>query len=134
MKYEKLLKDFELNDPISDYLISEFERVEGLRLPRSFRDFLKVGNGGEGAVGEFGYANFWRLEDIAGLNRDYKVQQYLPGYLVIGSDGGGEAFAFKRDSQKEYYVQVPFVGLSEEDCMYMGNSFEELLSKLSCEQ
>src|SRR4051812_10268874 len=104
-----LLKDFEFNDPTSEDQIVAFERVEGIRLPNCYRDFLKMGNGGEGPIGEFGYANFWKIEEIAGLNRSYHVQEYLPGYLVIGSDGGGEAFAIKRDAT--VYVQVPFVGL-----------------------
>ena len=128
----ELLKDFEFNDPASEDQIVAFERTEGTRLPNRYRDFLKMGNGGEGPVGEFGYANFWKIEEIAGLNRDYHVQDYLPAYLVIGSDGGGEAFAIKRD--ETIYVQVPFVGLSEEDCMVMGTSFEEFLDKLSRKQ
>lgn len=134
MKNNELLKKFEFNEPIPVDLISEFECKEGLRLPESYRKFLCLGNGGEGAVGDFGYASLWKLEEIGELNRNYHVEEYLPGYLVIGSDGGGEAFAIKRDSSEEYYVQVPFVGLSQEDCMYMGNSFEAFLTKLACEQ
>ena len=125
----ELLKDFGFNDPASEDQIVAFERAEGVGLPKQYRDFLKAGNGGEGPVGEFGYANFWKIEEIAGLNRDYQVEEYLPGYVVIGSDGGGEAFAIKRDEVR--YVQVPFVGLSEEDCMFMGNTFGELLAKLA---
>ncbi len=128
----ELLKDFEFNDPASEDRIVALERTEGISLPNRYRDFLKMGNGGEGPVGEFGYANFWKVEEIAGFNRDYHVQEYLPGYLVIGSDGGGEAFAIKRDDA--VYVQVPFVGLSQEDCMVLGNSFEEFLNKLSRKQ
>lgn len=129
---EELLKDFEYNEPASEAQIAAFERIQGLSLPACYRDFLKKGNGGEGPVGEFGYANFWKLEDISNLNLDYKVQEYLPGYLVIGSDGGGEAFAIKRDGA--VYVQVPFVGLSEEDCQVMGNTFGALLDHLSRQQ
>ena len=128
----ELLKDFEFNDPASEDRIVALERTEGISLPNRYRDFLKMGNGGEGPVGEFGYANFWKVEEIAGFNRDYHVQEYLPGYLVIGSDGGGEAFEIKRDDA--VYVQVPFVGLSQEDCMVLGNSFEEFLNKLSRKQ
>jgi len=128
----ELLRDFEFNDPASEDQIAAFERTERISLPSRYRDFLKMGNGGEGPVGEFGYASFWKIEEIAGLNRDYHVQEYLPGYLVIGSDGGGEAFAIKRD--EAVYVQVPFVGLSEEDCVIMGNSFEDFLDKLSRKQ
>jgi len=129
---DELLKGFEFNDPASEDQIVAFERTEGISLPNRYREFLKMGNGGEGPVGEFGYANLWKIEEIADLNRDYHVKEYLPGYLVIGSDGGGEAFAIKRD--EAVYVQVPFVGLSEEDCMVMGNTFEEFLDKLSREQ
>jgi cell wall assembly regulator SMI1 len=134
MKNMELLKDFELNESISEDLISEFERKQEVRLPRSYREFLRLGNGGEGAIGDFGYANLWKLEDITELNRNYQVEEYLPGYLLIGSDGSGEAFAIKKDSPDEYYVQVPFIGLSEEDCMHVGNTFDEFLSKLASEQ
>jgi hypothetical protein len=131
-KISELLKCFEFNAPASENQIAEFERNERLSLPQCYRDFLKTGNGGEGAVGEYGYACFWKIEDIAGLNFAYHVQEYLPGYLVIGSDGGGEAFAIKRD--EGCFFQVPFVGLSGDDCIFMGNVFGEFLANLSSKQ
>jgi hypothetical protein len=131
---DDLLKDFELNAPVSEDAIAAFERDQTVVLPPSYRLFLMRGNGGEGPVGDFGYANFWRIEEIAGLNQSYKIQEYLPGYLAIGSDGGGEAFAISVRPGAPSFVQVPFVGLSEEDCVAMGITFDEMLENLSKKQ
>lgn len=126
-----LLSDFVFEQPITDEAIAAFERNEGVTLPPDYRDFLRRGNGGEGPVGEFGYARFWRLDDLATLNKEYGVHDSLPDYLLIGSDGGGEAFAIKRRPSAGRYVQVPFIGLTEQDCMIMGDSFSEFLAHLS---
>ena len=132
MNVTELLSKFEFNEPATEERIIAFEKGERMPLPACYRNFLKMGNGGEGSIGEFGYANFWRIEDISELNLGYKIQEYLPGYLVIGSDGGGEAFAIRHNDA--YFVQVPFVGLSVEDCIFMGNTFEEFLTNLSKKQ
>lgn len=92
------------------------------------------GNGGEGPVGDFGYAMFWKIEELLTMNKDYNVIESLEGFLIIGSDGGGEAFAIYLKSDSAKYVQVPFVGMCEEDCLEMGGDFTTFLEKLSEEQ
>ena len=91
---------------------------------------MKRGNGGEGFVGE-SYAILWTTEEIPEFNHDYEVALYLPGYLVIGFNGGGEAFAIKRESAEVCYVQVPFIGMCEKDCWFLGTTFEEFLNRLA---
>ena len=131
---DELLKDFEFNSPVSETALADFESKQAINLPLSYRGFLLKGNGGGGPVGEFGYANVWKIAEIADLNKAYKIEEYLPGYLGIGSDGGGEAFVIRMGTELAQFVQVPFVGLSEEDCVLLGASFDELLENLSKKQ
>ena len=54
-------------------------------------------NGGEGFVGR-AYLILWPIEKLRELNDAYQVEQYAPGFLIFGSDGGGEAFTVRGGS------------------------------------
>jgi hypothetical protein len=49
-----------------------------------------------------------RLEQF---NREYEVNEYASGIILIGSDGGGEGFGFDRQSVAMFIVRVPFIGI-----------------------
>ena len=89
-----LLDNFNCNPPVNDPTIDAFEHNSGLRLPTDYVDFLKIANGGEGFIGEGSYLILWKLENIEKFNIAYEVHEYAPGLILVGSDGGGEAFAF----------------------------------------
>jgi len=94
----------------------------GTDLPEDYKLFLQGSNGGEGMIGEI-YAALWGVEELAGLNVDYEVAEYAPGLLLIGSNGGGEAFAFDTRVTPWPVVKVPFVGMDLEYALDMGTSF-----------
>ena len=45
---------------------------------------------------EFGGAYLIEAYELQQFNADYKAQEFYPGHLLIGSDGGGEAFAIEK--------------------------------------
>jgi hypothetical protein len=73
----------------------------------------------------------WGAEELVPLNEAYQVQKFVPGLLLFGSDGGGEAFGFDTRAGDWPIVQVPFVGMGWDVAWPMGTSFNEFLRNLS---
>jgi SMI1 / KNR4 family (SUKH-1) len=114
----------------TDAIISEREKQLGLKLPAEYVEFLKLTNGGEGFIGKNAYVMLWGVTELASMNQSYEVQEYVPGLLIIGSDGGGEAYGFDTRAPQWPIVQVPFVGMTWDVAHPMGESFGAFLKRL----
>ena len=99
-------------------------------IPEDYFAFLQTFDGGEGVVGSNAYLMLWRASELFELNEAYEVAQYAPGLLLIGSDGGGEAFAFDLRQERPLIVQVPFVGMDLALSEQLGSSFCEFIRYL----
>ena len=95
-------------------------------MPDGYTAFLRRANGGEGFIGER-YVRLWRVEELIGMNRGYNVAQFLPEMFFIGTDGGGEAYAFKVSGTDGAVFEVPFIGLPS-DASMIADSFESFVS------
>ncbi|MEM6434654.1 MAG: SMI1/KNR4 family protein [Cyanobacteria bacterium P01_D01_bin.115] len=125
----RILRQCDLNPPSSKATIEAVEEEVGIKFPHEYVDFLLHGNGGEGAVGDENYIRLWKVEEIPDLNREYQVDTYAPGFLIIGSDGGGEAIAFDFRCGNVVVCMLPFVGMSPKARAYIGRSFGDFLKK-----
>ena len=94
-------------------------------LPDGYIGFLRRANGGEGFIGER-YVRLWRAEELIEMNRGYNVAQFFPDMLFIGTDGGGEAYAFKVSGTDGAVFEVPFIGLPS-DATMIADSFESFV-------
>src|SRR5437773_5948579 len=66
-------------------------------LPQEYLAFLRYSNGGEGFLWiDPGYFQLWSAEEVADYNAGYNVQEFLPGYFAVGSNGGGEMLAIRK--------------------------------------
>jgi hypothetical protein len=106
--FERLLAGLKRNVPASDLEIAAFERGFGHRLPEDYRAFLRLANGAEGFVGD-AYVALYELDHILERHRMSDESEYL----VFGSNGGGEAFAFDCSRTRPPVVLMPFIGGSE---------------------
>jgi len=113
-----------------DAAIAESERRLGVKLPKEYVAFLGLCNGGEGVIGDKTYAILWSVEELASLNDGYQVQSYVPGLLIFGSNGGGEAYGFDMRTPEWPILAVPFVGMEWELAEPMGASFAAFLEHL----
>jgi hypothetical protein len=129
-----LLRDFNLRPPAAPAAIRALEEAMRSRLPTDYAAFLALGNGGEGFVGENSYAMLWGVDELLHLNEAYQVQEYAPGLLLIGSDGGGEAFAFDTRESRWPVVRVPFVGMDLSLTELIGRDFMSFLEHLHSEE
>lgn len=119
---------FNGNLPASTESIDQCSARLKRRLPPDYARFLQRMNGGEGFIGE-NYVALWRVEDLFDQNANYKVQQFAPGLLIFGSNGGGEAFAFDMRFEPPPVVAVPFVPMDLDDAIRIAPSFDDFMDK-----
>ena len=82
--------------PASETSISVLAKSAPFSLPPAYLDLLRCANGGEGelAVDPLWFVLF-SAEEVPVNNVGYEVEEFWPGYFVIGSSGGGVLLAFK---------------------------------------
>lgn len=125
----RLLAKFNGNPPSKAVALRQFESESSFRLPHDYTSFLQQTNGGEGFIGD-SYLILWRMEELVEKNKAYQAAEYAPGLFLLGSDGGGEAFAFDMRSEAKPIVAVPFVGMDLRLIRPVAQSFEVFLEKL----
>jgi hypothetical protein len=98
-------------------------------LPRDYLDYVE-GDGVDAAFteGDPGYFQLWPPDEIEKWNKEYRVEEYAPGFLGFGSNGGGEMLAFDRNGS---VFMIPFVGLSVEDAIKIGVTWSEVASRIA---
>jgi hypothetical protein len=126
---DRLLANFNGNAPADASAIRQFETDFGVALPEDYARFLSDMNGGEGFIGD-AYVILWSVETLIELNRSYQVADYAPGLLLIGSDGGGEAFAFDLRTDVKSIMSIPFVGTGLNAARPIAPTFEMFLRAL----
>ena len=126
---KELIKTIEFNPAVNDEDIANFESESGLELPKEYKDFMKLTNGGEGPIGDFSYVQFWSLEELINLNEEYKVEELFPSNFIFGSDGGDTAYAFDTTSKPMKIVQFPFISMPDE-IEELAKTFNEFIEYL----
>lgn len=93
---------FILCPPASAAVIEQEEREYGGPLPREYTELLLISDGThtEGNLSIFG------AQGVVRRNTDYEVQTYLPGYFMIGDDGGGLAILLNLQDRRIYEVDM----------------------------
>lgn len=92
--------------------------------------FLSVANGAEGDLGDFGYIQLWGAHELEELNEAYATAEFLTDTVLIGSDGGGEAFGFSTRGGDSVVIMVPFIPMEDSEARVIASSFVDLLKKV----
>ena len=95
-------------------------------LPNDYIEFMKRHNGGQGDIGET-WLILYRLEELQEINDDYEIEVFLPGHIIIGSNGGGELYGI---DNKGNYFNVPVL-IDEDDVAVLGTEIELLPDKIN---
>jgi hypothetical protein len=125
----RFLQRFRSHPPAASEQIASVEADLGVRFPGEYAQFLRICNGGEGFVGQ-AYAVLWDVSELGALNESYESDKWAPGFLIFGSDGGGEAFGFDTRNPNWPIVQIPFVGMNWNDARPLGETFSQFLGNL----
>jgi hypothetical protein len=130
----KLLENTDKTEGAPQGAIDKLLESLGSRLPDEYLDFLRFSNGAAGPVGKNGFVSLYAAEEIPRLNEDYGVSKFAPGLVLIGSNGGGEAFAIDTRNgspDRMEYVEVPFIPLDLDEIWFRTLSFHELLQYIA---
>lgn len=99
-------------DPASTEQLDLLRRTTGKLFSSEICDFLACCNGGEGFIGEQ-FLRLYSVEQLLCLNPAYKVDEFMPGFVLIGSNGGGEAYAINARLTPAPVFQIPFIPMTE---------------------
>lgn len=69
--------------------------------------------------------DFWEADNLISLNTEYNVDEYVPGYFGIGSDGGDEMLTVELSSGKIY--SIPFIPMDSKEKVFIANSLDDLI-------
>ena len=83
---------FTLHPPATDAAINAAEDASSIHFPPEYRALLRLTNG----LYSDGCLVLYAAEDLATRNQDYEVPTYLPDYLMIGDNSGGQAILIDR--------------------------------------
>ncbi|MFT9848737.1 SMI1/KNR4 family protein [Aneurinibacillus sp. REN35] len=59
-----------------------------------------------------------------------RIEEFIPGLLIIGFDGGDTAYCIDDRNNEKIFVQVPFIGMDSSEVKRCGDSFTEFFSFL----
>lgn len=113
--------------------VANAERALGARFPEDYRHFLTQSDGLEGPIGRSGYLMLFSVRDLAEINEAADVAEFAPGFVIIGSDGGGTTYGFISGRTKQQYARVPDMDLSTEALEPLGGSLLEMVRRLTLE-
>lgn len=107
--------------------LAAFIQAVDFALPPGYLEFMQRSNGAhlEGTEKEL---LLWPLHELAQTNADYNAEEFYPGLFIIGTYWVGEACTVEKATGRLY--MTPFIGDSEEDAIYIGETFAELLAFL----
>ncbi len=132
--FSALFAKCQLSEPAPEQTIKKVEEEIGEKLPITYMAFLRFSNGLEGAIGEDGYIQLWKVEDLVKRNKDYQVEEFAPGFFLIGSSGGGEALGIdlrERSSTWGHFYSVPFEVLSWKEAKYLGQTIDDIVANFN---
>jgi hypothetical protein len=117
---------FQQNAPASSEALASLRAALPKPLPVGYMAFLQRSNGGDGFLGER-YVRLWKAEELIEVNRGYNVSEFFPNLFLIGTDGGGEAYAFDVSENDPTVFAVPFIGMPS-DAEAIADSFDSFIA------
>lgn len=112
--------------PASAERIAGLTTRVGVELPRDYAELLSICDGIEGEIGDR-YLVIDSIEVVEQFGRN----EYAPHLLHIGSDGGGQAFAYDCRDAAMPIVLVPFMGYRPGDERPVAADLAALIDRLA---
>ena len=99
----------------------------GWIFPDEYAAFLRISNGAMGFLVSGDYLDLWGVHQIVERNRNFGFLQHFPEVIAFRSNGGGEAFVFRRANG--FIAITPFVGMGVTDTVDVAPTFSQFLRR-----
>ena len=99
--------------------------------PEDYLNFLRRSDGAEGAIGRKNYLVLWPAEEVEIANKEYAANEFTPGLVLIGTDGGNTGYGFDCRVTPPVVVEMPLVGMNWMDARTLGSDFSSFIRALS---
>jgi hypothetical protein len=101
-------------------------------LPFEYLELLRLSDGGEAQLSGFpNYVRIWSARIAIDYNQGYEVQKWLPGFIGIGDNGGGEMVGFDTRFGQPYRVcTIAFVPMTWDDLSIDLSDFSTFIQRL----
>jgi hypothetical protein len=110
--------------------LTSIEDTFSFKFPQDYQYYMLNYQGYEEEIGKQ-YVVLWDADELAKSNKALSVQEYLPSCFAIGGNGSGEMIALKKVGLDACIVVLtPLIGMSIEDCIEVGDSFTDFLTRL----
>jgi hypothetical protein len=76
-----------------------------------------------------GYFALWRADEVAQFSAEYEVPKYLPDYVAIGTNGGGELYVFPVSGSPAGLFMVPAIGMEARYVQLVAPTFSHFVSE-----
>lgn len=122
MKEDYSMYDLDYEPGANEEIIQRLINSVGRKLPNEYVDFLRFSNGAFGT-----YLYVYPIDEVLSYLTTEWIKEDIPGLLVIGSDGGGEAYGYNLNFQSPEIVMVPFIGGRWENAVVVATKFHSFL-------
>ncbi len=102
------------------------EETLDVRFPEHYANWLQSNDGLEREKGG-SYLSLYPLEDLVERNRGYALAKFMPGLILIGTDGGGDGIGLDVRGESSPVVLVNLNSLGWDEAIYPGESCEAFL-------
>lgn len=126
------LYQWEGNPPSLQQDIAILVAETPVALPTEYLSLLRLSDGGTAIISGYPeYVRVWPALTAVEYNRDYEVQQWLPGFVGFGDNGGPDMVGFDTRKGQPYPVcAVPFVPMEWEAGMGWMPDFISFIGQL----
>lgn len=107
--------------------IAQVQSQLGWVFPDEYIAFLRTSNGCDGLLASEDYISLWPVEELVVANTSYGFPDFCPEIVAFGTNGGGEAFGFKRTNGR--IAMVDLCALDIKDAIDIAPRFTELLRR-----
>ena len=105
--YLEKMKTMDLEKPAELSVLQRIEKDFRLSLPKDYIQFMLLHNGGDGAVGKYGYLAVFGTDEIVEFYQEAGIGDALPSFFFFASDRSGYLYAYDYRDSDIKIVEVP---------------------------
>jgi hypothetical protein len=93
------------------------------RIPTPYHTYFFSGALTEGSMeAEPGYFILWHPDEIDQNNADIQIEEYAPGFIAFGGNGGGELLVFDKEGA---VFMLPMIGMEPQYAQKIAASWQD---------